>query len=279
VFWIALVVLVANDHWLKHSQLAPGWLTGKLSDFAGLIVAPVVLASLTRARSARGRLACIAVVAVVFAGFELFPSWVRAAESLAVGGHRLRMWPDVTDLLALAVLPLTWLVMTRSSGQPLRLGAPLVHRTGLALACLACVATSTAELPPLRTPLIVNKSHTDITVTARRYLGAVDCIGQASNPSEPQLQDTALVESDFSAPVTATIEPTDLMELGSAGEAPSCGAYWISAPALADLIITFAPVMAYGREENLNSLVLEGPSSELRPFANRGVWISEVPAP
>ena len=279
MFWFALVVLVANDYWLKHSQLVPGWLTGKLSDFAGLIVAPVVLASLTRARSSRARLACIAVVAVVFASFELFPSWVHAAESVAIGGHRLRMWPDVTDLLALAVLPLTWRVMMRSSELPLRLGAPLVHRTGIALACLACVATSTAELPPLRTPLIVNKSHADITVTARRYLGAVDCIGQASNPSEPQLQDAAPVASDFGPPVTVTIEPADLMELGSASETPSCGAYWISAPGLADLIITFAPVMAYGREESLNSLVLEGPSSELRPFANRGVWISEVAAP
>ena len=35
---VSLGVLVANDHFLKGSGLLPGWLTGKLSDLAGLVV-------------------------------------------------------------------------------------------------------------------------------------------------------------------------------------------------------------------------------------------------
>ena len=35
---LALVVLVLNDHVLKAAQ--PGWLTGKLSDVVGLVLAP-----------------------------------------------------------------------------------------------------------------------------------------------------------------------------------------------------------------------------------------------
>ena len=42
VFVLALVVLVLNDHVFK--QAWPGLVTGKLSDFAGLVVAPLLLA-------------------------------------------------------------------------------------------------------------------------------------------------------------------------------------------------------------------------------------------
>ena len=38
----SLVLLALNDHVLK--QAWPGWVTGKLSDLAGLVVAPLVLA-------------------------------------------------------------------------------------------------------------------------------------------------------------------------------------------------------------------------------------------
>jgi hypothetical protein len=37
-FALALVVLVLNDHVLKTAY--PGWITGKLSDVAGLVLAP-----------------------------------------------------------------------------------------------------------------------------------------------------------------------------------------------------------------------------------------------
>jgi hypothetical protein len=283
VFWVALVLLVANDHWLKHSQLAPGWLTGKLSDFAGLIVAPVLLAMLVQARSPRSRLACIAAVALVFACFELFPTWAAAVGQLAIGGHRLRMWPDLTDLLALAILPLTWRVMTPAPSvarAPLRLGTPLVHRAGIALASLACLATTgPSEIAP-RLPLVVNLSHAPVTVTARRYLGTVLCRGEDASVSAPQLRDEAPLASDFGPAQTETIEPAEHMELGPLeGSTQTCTAYWISAQALGDLIITAEAVPFHDHEPQFNSLALEGPSSDLRSFANPGVWIAQTPAP
>src|SRR5690242_18360316 len=64
-FVIALAVLLANDLWWKAAY--HNWLTGKLSDFAGLFVV-VVLA--TAFRPARGRL--IAVGTVV--GFTFWKS-------------------------------------------------------------------------------------------------------------------------------------------------------------------------------------------------------------
>lgn len=44
VFLPCLLVLALNDHFLKYGY--PGWLTGKLSDFAGLLIFPLFLAYL-----------------------------------------------------------------------------------------------------------------------------------------------------------------------------------------------------------------------------------------
>ena len=48
VFWLALIVLIVNDAWLK--QLFPGVVTGKLSDLAGLFCVPAALATMFRLR-------------------------------------------------------------------------------------------------------------------------------------------------------------------------------------------------------------------------------------
>ena len=50
VFVVSLLLLIANDFYLKYAF--PGWLTGKLSDFTGLIVFSLLLFSLwpTRVR-------------------------------------------------------------------------------------------------------------------------------------------------------------------------------------------------------------------------------------
>lgn len=42
----ALIVLAINDHVLKGGGLLPGWLVGKVSDFAGLLFFPLLLVTL-----------------------------------------------------------------------------------------------------------------------------------------------------------------------------------------------------------------------------------------
>lgn len=66
VWWCALVVLLLNDHVLKGAGLVPAWLTGKLSDFAGLIVAPILAAALLRATNTTARVRAFALVALPF---------------------------------------------------------------------------------------------------------------------------------------------------------------------------------------------------------------------
>jgi hypothetical protein len=133
----ALVVLIANDQVLKRAW--PGLVTGKLSDVAGLIVAPVALvAAWEIARRAAGRswgpsrtalsTACV-LVAVVFTATQV---WPPATEALRLGLGLLQ-WPfrglvslasgsvisgpvpvasvaDIGDLVALPALILAWFV-------------------------------------------------------------------------------------------------------------------------------------------------------------------------
>jgi hypothetical protein len=54
LFWSALVGLLVNDHVLKPAHVLPGWVVGKLSDFVGMLVAPVVLTVLLRVRGGPG---------------------------------------------------------------------------------------------------------------------------------------------------------------------------------------------------------------------------------
>lgn len=124
----AAIALVVNDWVLKRSA-APAWLTGKLSDVAGLIVAPVALTAAIglvlwlAARAGarvdpwltRRRLAiAVAATAAVFVTVKL--SAAAAATVGAAWGHvapGARFVADPTDLLALPALAVAWWIGAR----------------------------------------------------------------------------------------------------------------------------------------------------------------------
>jgi hypothetical protein len=119
---LAVVVLVVNDWVLKpafHGGLG-GAVTGKLSDIAGLVFAPVVLSAaigLVLALAARlgarvdpyltrRRLVlCIAATGLGFAAVKISPAAADAvARTLSHLGRRASIALDRTDLLALPAL-------------------------------------------------------------------------------------------------------------------------------------------------------------------------------
>lgn len=176
----AVAILLVNDHVLK--LLAPSWLTGKLSDIAGLYAAPYLALLLvfglvwavqetirrgggdtdTLTPTVADALTTSVYVAlgVVFAALKLAPATagpIPALLELVTGvGHTAVV--DPSDLLALAALPLSyacWRRQTRHEpGEPStsradpRVGIPRVSlaQVGRALAIvltgLATVATS-----------------------------------------------------------------------------------------------------------------------------------------
>jgi len=121
----ALALLIVNDHLLKAAY--PGFVTGKLSDFAGLMFFPLLLAAACEQVGLRRGMQTIviAVVAtgVAFAAIKVSPGagelyrdavaalqWpFRAAYALVVGDAmprlgRAQLVADRTDLVALVAL-------------------------------------------------------------------------------------------------------------------------------------------------------------------------------
>src|SRR5262245_46351378 len=105
---LSLTVLVLNDHVLKHA--IPGVVTGKLSDVAWLILAPVVLAALLVRVGVPGRAARpVALIGAVvpFVVLQLWPPlgelWGRIS-----GGHHVADVADLVTLPAVWLAPLCW---------------------------------------------------------------------------------------------------------------------------------------------------------------------------
>jgi hypothetical protein len=130
---MAMALLGVNDHLLKGSGWLPGWLTGKLSDFAGLLFFPLFVTAaadtllyltfrVSGGRTPRYSLkmwkvyAAVAFTAILFVPLKLSDTWgtlyIQAMHVLDVldwfGGFQVTK--DPTDIMAVAVFPLViWL--------------------------------------------------------------------------------------------------------------------------------------------------------------------------
>lgn len=187
MWWAALVALAVNDHVLKGSALLPPHVTGKLSDIAGLIVAPLLLSRLLHGRltysSRRAGLAFIAVgaVFVLINISQAFANWVAAVPGVL--GVPSRLWADPTDLLALMVLPIAWkldaprrssLRNSESRKRPFGRGDGW-SRMGVAAGGLACVATSTDYERIHTAAYLFNVTRHELTIDIRPAREGFDC--------------------------------------------------------------------------------------------------------
>ena len=111
---LAVLLLVVND-WILKERFGPSLVTGKLSDVAGLIFAPVVLSAaiglVLRKHLTRRRLyLCIAATGIGFASVKLSATaagWMVSVLSL---WRPASVYLDRTDLLCLpALLVALWI--------------------------------------------------------------------------------------------------------------------------------------------------------------------------
>lgn len=205
--WLSsLAVLVLNDHVLKGSGLLPGVVTGKLSDFAGLVVAPVLLAALlhallpalVRVRTRAAFTAAHVAVGAVFSAIQIVP-WFADAWSAAMAalGAPWAITMDPTDLLALPALVLSHRVFAPERAHRCAMAPRTVLELGAGgVGLMACVATSRVEPEPFRPEIFTdvyvhNSGDTDVVVRIRRLAESVDidCALVAEDPgrllSEP----------------------------------------------------------------------------------------------
>jgi hypothetical protein len=249
IWWAALVVLVVNDHLLKGAGLLPGWLTGKLSDFAGLIVAPVVAAFFVPRALAFGS------VVTWFCAVKLLPGAAHAMEAATAAlGVPWRMWSDPTDVIALAIVPLAWR-LAAPPARPSRFRRVLPTLLGAA----ACLATSPArEIIRVYTSVyLVNSTLAPVEVRIYRASGMLDCDALASAPE-------AARTASFVPEGCATLDPQyvlplDRYPLVETSTPPDCDAVILRAPELADTLLVWhrptpVPLDTYVPGDKLNEL-------------------------
>lgn len=236
IFWGALALLVVNDHVLKGAGLLPGGITGKVSDVAGLLVAPWILAFLWGARTRPAVLLSHVVVGAGFAAINLSPPLARAVEELTAGTpFPWVITADPLDVLTLPALALSFVVLGAvARDEPLLPRGALVRSLrglGFTLGLLACVATSRVpEERLLFGSLFVVSSLAESSVVTLRPLRddvILDCDFVAEDPSRrlswdlfAPVQTWELMPGD-AVPLASRFTSCDAWLLGGGGASPA----------------------------------------------------------
>ena len=157
--WLSIALLLVNDHILK--VIYPSWITGKLSDFAGLFFFPFIVATglsflLSRYHVPSLRVGQIAfgLVGIWFILLKTTPLVNGLSTSLA---SRLIGYPpqyviDPSDLIALSAMLPAWIIWRRQSPTKTTSAA----YAALLFGSLAVMATSPA-IPTIES--VTNLEH------------------------------------------------------------------------------------------------------------------------
>jgi hypothetical protein len=238
---VALALLIANDRWLKYADLAPSWLTGKLSDLAGMVVAPVLLAVLLGVRRRGGLLACHVAVGLVFAAIKLSPGCASVwSSAMGLLGHPWTIVCDPTDLLALPILLVSWRTLLPYMDPEASAWVPLQRSAVAGLACVglwASVATTDRPEPPpfydsVFGQLYINNAGDDrVTFHIRRLREevSIDCDEVKADPGR------LLSPEAFGDAEHWWLDPGVNLGLEIAGS--DCGAVWVAGDGIAPTII------------------------------------------
>jgi hypothetical protein len=146
LWWAMLAVLIANDWWLKSASVLPTSVTGKISDFAGLMVFPLLAALILGPLSQRKFVwAGIHIITgILFTAVNLIPSAANLYVNLlnSIGFHA-QIWQDPTDLAALIMLPLSFLIYPRLTPMiRMNRSGQLLRCFSIAFAGFFCMASS-----------------------------------------------------------------------------------------------------------------------------------------
>ena len=137
----AVAILVVNDVWLKYAW--PGFVTGKLSDVAGLFAFAVFAACVTK----RPALACIATGVA-------FVIWKSPLVEPLIANSPFSRVPDPTDLFALAVLPFAYRFVQRDDAPRPRFAHAAI--AVLSIAAFANTSVTMYDIEPPPGPLLLH---------------------------------------------------------------------------------------------------------------------------
>lgn len=270
---VSLALLVVNDQVLKGAGLLPGWLTGKLSDFAGFLLFPMLLCTLVRARTWRALWLCHGLAALLLFALELSPGFCTLLER-ALG---LRLWADPTDLLALVSIAASarWLAPLAARPAMATRIEKAAARPLLVLGVLACAATSMpSPEPPERfgEMFVWNQRPKDVQVrvSALRDQITFSCDAAQAAPEAVFSTTSFRVARHFTLVANGRLPLDDLRRQQDGG----CHALLLSVEGAADRLLIWrsgvlpmANLNQPGAEEGVQITdgELRGPAGVLRP--------------
>jgi hypothetical protein len=281
-----LGTLLLNDHVFKRFVEAgtlSAMVTGKLSDVAGLVVAPTLLAAIAQRVIASPWVPRVAFICVVafFCALKLSVS-TAAAWSMLWGsiGVAQRTLADPSDLIALPVAYFAYRRMVARTeahvdwNAQLPFGSSVIHRAAVVLGGIGCLATSFDWDQAPISPAVRNATVTTIGVGIQYYARALEC-------DEP-LEDTA-----WSVTHVEELEPGEWVTLaasetdGGTEDLP-CGAAAIGAAGMRPIVVRWdlRQVERLGSAESKErvangTVYLEQFGSEVRPSLGQGVTAVE----
>lgn len=136
---LSFVILVVNDEWAK--QAYPGWMTGKISDFAGLFLFALILRKVFPTY--------FKLSGIILAGsFFLWKS--PLSSSLLATWNESGIWHlerviDYTDWIAVSIIPLSWLPVFGQQ-ERLQFALPGYFRNGgIAVFCLLVFCSTSRQ--------------------------------------------------------------------------------------------------------------------------------------
>lgn len=133
IFILGLLLLILNDHFLKEAF--GNWYTGKLSDFAGILIFPMFLKYCFRITTRKAVL--FTIVGFLFWKSSLSQSVIDGFNAL--GWFRIGRVIDFTDFIAFLILPLTIYVMNNLSAFEIRMNKLLIRRMSINAVVLTSV--------------------------------------------------------------------------------------------------------------------------------------------
>jgi hypothetical protein len=236
---IALCGLAANDHVLKAAFPSPA--TGKLSDFAGLVVAPLVLATCARwllpaTSLVRIRVGSAAVVVLGFvvvklsSGGALAFGWSLGVTQWLLGGWLAGGQPqpaaivaDPTDLVALPAVGLVlWIWRRRPAATGGTGQRPTRRRDVMALVTATLVLLATSQSAPSVTGSWSDAVHLtdEVPVVARHVTVSVDQgkgrerltfldVSSTGSSNDAGLEMTILVDDRAGEPPASAYDPLE----------------------------------------------------------------------
>lgn len=242
---VALFVLVVNDHLFKGSAL-PSWLTGKMSDVAGPIVAAALLAVLVGVRSPRGWLQAHVATALGFAAINILPVVARAVETLSASMPMpWLITVDPTDLLGLLALPLSYVVLGRAAVRSHKGDLAVrkrFERMAIPVAAVACMATSAQPPDPVDPEFptelgalsLANETGEDrlVRVSTLKPTVGIDCDSMLADPSY------ALSRDLFAPATTWFLESGRALPLANTGI--NCSIFLIETAGLPSTLLAWA---------------------------------------